>query len=391
MGFRKRGFFKCTFRSNADGSRQPYGLFVPRGYDGRKAAPLIVALHGMNGDIYSFIYSNLLDHAEKEGYVVIFPYARGNSLYIRKAENDVIDAVDAVSGLLKIDDRRVSILGFSMGGTGALTTAYHQPHRFSAVVSIMGDSLYSARLGRLYRYYYRRFFRSRAEEKRYSILYFAANALNLPVFMFQGKADRVSPAAQIRLLQKKEKRLSRRYGIHFNSRFELVPGYDHEEELMHVKMGEIFDFLRDKRRPLSPDRVIFTSNSNGFKRDSRGRLRKRRLNRAYWLRFRLRRVGRFGTVEVVKSRCGNKIEVRRLRNVSALFLDLPSMGLDLEQPIILANLHRRRARIHLRLKPGWNPALTRWWGPKTKSGRKDNRLILNLPARSAVRLKVGLR
>ena len=379
---RRRGFFKCRFTSSADATEQPYGLYLPESYSGRRSHPLIVALHGMNGDIYSFIYSNLLDHAEKEGYIVIFPHARGNSLYIRKAENDVTDAMDHVAGYLSIDQRRISLLGFSMGGTGALSTAYHHPHRFAATVSIMGDSLYHKSLGRLYRYYYRRFFKNRAEEKRYSVLHFAANALHLPVYMFQGKNDRVSPARQLTLLKKKVRKLSRERGIHFVSKFEHVPGFDHEEELMQVKMQAIFNFIRNKKSPECPDRVIFKSSSNGYQRNRRGELKKGEYNRVYWLGFRIKRVGHFGEAEVVKNSCTNRIEIRVLKNVSVLLLDLPAMRLKPARPITLVNPLWKKVRI--RLEPGTirTPALTSWWGPVARYKKG----ILILQPRSAVRI-----
>ena len=386
MGKREHGFFECSFLSSADGTPQPYGLYIPQTYDGTRAYPLIVGLHGMNGDIYSFIYSNILDYAEKEGYILIFPYARGNALYIRKAEDDVMDAIDDVSKLLKIDGQRVSLVGFSMGGTGALTTAYHYPHRFAATVGIMGDSLYSYRLGSYYRYYSRRIFRSVTAEKRYSIKYFPENALHMRVWMFQGRNDRVSPSNQVRFLRKAERRRGRKFGIHFQNRIELIPGYDHEEELMHVKMKEIFDFIRGRKAPRSPERVIYTSNSNGFRRNAKGRVKKGQYNRAYWLQFRLRKARSFGTAEVVKNACSNTIEIRRLTNVSKLLLDLEAMKLDVKKPIILENWPRSRITVKLALKPGQVIRGEHWWGPRVKSRHRGKTFDLYLAGRSAVRL-----
>src|SRR5690348_1187765 len=51
----------------------PYALYVSSKVTKAKAAPLIVALHGMGGDHNSLLRGNAIDLAEEGGYVLVGP------------------------------------------------------------------------------------------------------------------------------------------------------------------------------------------------------------------------------------------------------------------------------------------------------------------------------
>src|SRR5205823_3123731 len=76
----RKGDMHRAYRSNVDKSLQPYRLFIPSTYDGKKAFPLVVALHGMGGDENSMFDAYQKDganvvkaEAEKRGYIVVAP------------------------------------------------------------------------------------------------------------------------------------------------------------------------------------------------------------------------------------------------------------------------------------------------------------------------------
>src|SRR5687767_12780775 len=51
-----------------------YRLYVPTGYDAGRATPLVVALHGLgSGTSYMMEYNNLVELAERYGYLVATP------------------------------------------------------------------------------------------------------------------------------------------------------------------------------------------------------------------------------------------------------------------------------------------------------------------------------
>ena len=338
---RHHGFFARRIKASTDGLEQPIGYYVPKSYDGSKDFPLIVALHGWNGDIYSFIYMNFLDFAERENFLVIFPHARGNSLYVGKAEIDLLDAIKQAREQLKVNPDRIYLTGFSMGGAGATTLGYHYPHLFAAVASYAGDCRYG------YRSYRKIFKLNRIEVDRYSVVHFAENALSLPVMLIHGKRDRISHLAQSTWLDYKSRRLSSRFN-HKIPLFGLYKArYGHEEELMHVTMGRVFRFFKSKRRIKSPYRVRFKSNSNGFGRDAEGKIRPGQFNRSYWVYFRLDRDDIFGLVDIVRNKRKNTITIKSLKNVSQLRLDLKGAGLDPFRPLTLRMNGRRKMRVGL--------------------------------------------
>ena len=60
-------------------------------------------------------------------------FGRVNSAgYHWAGEADVFEAIEAVQKRFKIDERRILLRGFSMGGEGAWHIALHYPDRFAA-------------------------------------------------------------------------------------------------------------------------------------------------------------------------------------------------------------------------------------------------------------------
>ena len=126
-----------------DNTLQPYRIFVPAGYDGAKAHPLIIALHGMGGDENSYFdgYANgaFKVEAEKRGYIVACPKGRQPaSMYRGPAEQDVMDVLAEVRRVYNVDSDRVYLTGHSMGGFGTWAIAMHHPEVFAALAPVAG-------------------------------------------------------------------------------------------------------------------------------------------------------------------------------------------------------------------------------------------------------------
>lgn len=139
----RRGDFKKAYRSKVDDTLQPYRLFVPTSYDGSKAYPLIIALHGMGGDENSYFdgYANgaFKTAAEAHGYIVACPKGRQSaSMYVGTAEKDVMDVLAEVQRSYRIDSDRVYMTGHSMGGFGTWSVAINHPDVFAAIAPIAG-------------------------------------------------------------------------------------------------------------------------------------------------------------------------------------------------------------------------------------------------------------
>lgn len=104
--------------------------------------PLLVFLHGRNGDEDTFLgYGPLFEALAKLGPsapVVAFPDGGGDSYWHDRADGDwdayvVDEVIPEVARRNDIDPRRVAIGGISMGGFGAFGIAQKHPGRFCAV------------------------------------------------------------------------------------------------------------------------------------------------------------------------------------------------------------------------------------------------------------------
>ena len=126
------------FVSQVDGSVQPYGVVIPR-------TPLVIDsetfrldvwLHG-RGDTTTevpFLLERLdkLGQYSPPGVVVLHPFGRHCNAFKFAGETDVYEAMSHLEKLLPIDEKRISIRGFSMGGAGAWHLAAHDPGRWFA-------------------------------------------------------------------------------------------------------------------------------------------------------------------------------------------------------------------------------------------------------------------
>lgn len=150
---RRRGDVHLAYRSEVDGSLQPYRIFIPTSYQAEKSWPLAIALHGWGGDENSLFdgkqNGELKRVAEAHGYLIACPKGRGpTSLYLGNAERDVLDVIRQMERDFRIDPDRIYLLGHSMGGYGAWSIAANNPAIFAAIapVSGLGSILITAKL-----------------------------------------------------------------------------------------------------------------------------------------------------------------------------------------------------------------------------------------------------
>jgi len=139
----QHGDFKMAFYSTVDHTLQPYRILIPASYDGSKAFPLVIALHGAGRDENSF-FDDYPDQAfkkeaEQRGYIVACPKGRQpTSMYLGAAGQDVMDVLAEVRRNYKIDPNRIYLTGHSMGGFGTWSIAMDHPDVFAALAPISG-------------------------------------------------------------------------------------------------------------------------------------------------------------------------------------------------------------------------------------------------------------
>ena len=123
----KRGEFWSAYYSTVDGSGQHFVMRLPDDFDPARTYPLLVFLHG--AAIRPMPHRAAVHEAQ---YIMVQPWARGDSWYIALGEHDVLAVIDYVKKWYRIDDDRVYLDGASMGGFGTWGIASRYPDLFAA-------------------------------------------------------------------------------------------------------------------------------------------------------------------------------------------------------------------------------------------------------------------
>ena len=130
---RQRGLLTRAYRSKIDGSIQPFGLIIPESYsfEGSGQYRLDVWFHGRGETLseLNFLHDRMTNAGTftPKDTIVLHPYGRYCNAYKFAGEVDVDESIAAVKRMYRIDDDRVSVRGFSMGGAAAWQIAVHQP------------------------------------------------------------------------------------------------------------------------------------------------------------------------------------------------------------------------------------------------------------------------
>jgi len=134
------------YTSKLDQSVQPYGLVVPSSYDPKlpRRWRLDVWLHGRSEMLNEISFLNERQRSAGEftppDTIVLHTYGRYNNANKLAGEVDVFEAIDAVKRNYKIDDNRILVRGFSMGGASSWHLGTHHAGLWTAVAPGAGFS-----------------------------------------------------------------------------------------------------------------------------------------------------------------------------------------------------------------------------------------------------------
>jgi len=132
---------------------------VPKAYNGSKAYPLIIALHGLGGTEDSFFdgyNQGFAALAEQHGYLVATPlgyrvdggygWGVGNpppdpitKQTQERSEADVMQVLQLMKQQYKVDESRTYLMGHSMGAIGTWRIAPKYPDLWAAIAPIAGS------------------------------------------------------------------------------------------------------------------------------------------------------------------------------------------------------------------------------------------------------------
>lgn len=213
-----------------------YAVYVPKSYDGERALPLVVLLHGLGGNPRNVMsYQGIVDEAEARGYAVVAPYgfnergwygARGpgkEGPYFGNrtdpdnlgelSEKDVFHVLAIVEKELRIEPTQRFLMGHSMGGSGTVYLGCKHHELWAALAplspALAGPMDMLAKLGKK------------------------------PVFVVTGDADRLVKIESVRPWVDEMKRLE------VPVQFEVIEGGDHLVSIARnpAMIGRVFDFF----------------------------------------------------------------------------------------------------------------------------------------------------
>lgn len=290
------GVLMKAYRSELDGTLQPYALAVPRAYDGKTPWPLLVALHGAGSDhrqnlARAFGVRGSDDDAVFQDaafanapMLVVSPLGRGEVMgYHGLGEDDVLRVLADVRRAYNVDPDRIFLTGLSMGGGGTWHLGLRRPDLFAALVPVCGVVDPRKWIERRDRELY-----DDAALELQLPIGLAENALNQRVFVYHGDADTVVPVDDSRRLVKRFQALG---WLGKTVRYVELPGVAHNAWDTAYRDGNVFTLLAGISRDPFPARVVFKTSSL-------------RYQQAYWLR--VDRIERGGALAQLTGERGDK-------------------------------------------------------------------------------------
>lgn len=121
-----------------------YALLIPPNYSPSTPVPLILALHfgvrggdasGAGRDVVQILIGPALAGL---GAIIVAPDSLRGDWSSPENEKAVNALLDMILTRYAIDEKRIAVTGFSMGGAGSWHVAEKYPERFSAVIPVAG-------------------------------------------------------------------------------------------------------------------------------------------------------------------------------------------------------------------------------------------------------------
>ena len=126
-----------------------YNVWLPRGYTGKKAVPVLVDLHGASGEAVEYVtkFSGMAQRAPSRGYLLVAPQARKNSTWSIPGYDKGTQDPQFIEQMLVTlatkyctDSKRQYVSGFSLGG-GFATYLACQLNGIAAAAPLSGVTL----------------------------------------------------------------------------------------------------------------------------------------------------------------------------------------------------------------------------------------------------------
>ena len=316
----KTGIVRRAYTSEIDGRLQPYVAFIPPSYkrDASKSMPLIITFHGLesqpehalravigeaaNDAIVSGHAARHLPSFPDHGVLLAAPWGYGKAGQRQLGEHDVLRVIREMRESYRVDERRISITGASLGGTVSFVVPLHYPDLFSAAAPLCGypnlltwTSVRSAPHTP---------WEDVLLQKRY-IGNYAENGLHLPLHIVHGGLDAPDRSRVI---------ADRYRELGYPHKFDVQDELDHNVWEYGYEDGRMIAWLKSRARPEKPARVRLATGEY-------------RYSKAYWVRLiAMTDASAIASIDARVAERTGEIKVTT-RNVDAFGLDLG--GFDL--------------------------------------------------------------
>lgn len=200
---RSTGLVVRAYRSRIDGSLQPYGLVIPQtmNLDSPKPVRLDTWFHGRGETLteLSFIQQRLNSPGQftPRNTIVLHLYGRYCNANKFAGEVDLFEALEDVKRHYNIDENRIVVRGFSMGGAACWQFATHFAGLWAAAAPGAGFS----ETPEFLRFFQKETLNPTWYEKKlwhwYDATSYALNLFNCPTVAYSGAVDRQKQAADI--------------------------------------------------------------------------------------------------------------------------------------------------------------------------------------------------
>lgn len=135
---RQTGLVVRGYVSKIDQTVQPYGLVIPDSYtfEGQSEYRCDLWFHGRGERLSEVNFINQQQRSRGQytpaNTIVLHPYGRYSNAFKFAGEVDVLEALESTKQNYRIDDDRVAVRGFSMGGAACWQFAVHYADRWFA-------------------------------------------------------------------------------------------------------------------------------------------------------------------------------------------------------------------------------------------------------------------
>jgi predicted esterase len=205
--------------SKIDGSVQPYGLVVPESYTPKTLSNyrLDVWCHGRGEKLteLAFLSDRLRNPGEftpKDAFV-LHPYGRYCNANKFAGEVDLFEALDHCKKHYRIDEKRLVMRGFSMGGAAAWQFAVHFPDKWCAAAPGAGFAETPEFLGNFQNETVKPTWWEEKLWHMYNATDYAENLKNLPTVAYSGENDKQKQAADVMAREMKKFGMTLRHVI----------------------------------------------------------------------------------------------------------------------------------------------------------------------------------